>query len=368
MSTLKVEVVQVEKVEPHPNADKLDIAHIKGWQCVVGRGEFKAGDKGFYFPIDAVLPEPLLNYLFSSSKIKPPSRIKTIKLRGAISQGLLVRQALIPLKPMFTLFAGDFEVGRDVTADFGVTKYEPPQKEMPNLMKASQSRVNHPDFQRFTDVENWKNYPKVFQPGDSVIMTEKIHGTNFRCGWVPFHANTPWKRIKKFFGFAPEYEFVYGSRNVELADHNPTYYGKNVYAEIVERYGLRDKLKFGEVLYGEIYGDGIQKGYSYGLTGGQHRLAGLDMTHHGEWMHAGTMRHRFTEMGIEGAPLLYCGRYTDMLVLFAAGSSNIGGQPVREGVVIRSMMGDERCPLLGRKILKVINDDYLLLKDNTDWH
>ena len=367
MSTLKVEVVRVEKVEPHPNAYKLDIAHIKGWQCVVGRDEFKEGEHGFYFPLDAVLPDHLLEFLFASSKIKPPSRIKTIKLRGAISQGLIVK-GVIQCAGGGVHYGRDYVLGVDMTEFLGVTKYEPPQKELPNLMKTGQSRVNHPGFQRFTDVENWKNYPKVFQPGDSVIVTEKIHGTNFRCGWVPLHANTPWKRFKKFFGFVPEYEFVYGSRNVELADHNPTYYGKNVYAEIVERYGLRDKLKFGEVLYGEIYGDGIQKGYGYGLTGGQHRLAGLDMTHHGEWMHAGTMRHRFTEMGIDGAPLLYCGRYVEMLVLLASGASHIGGQPVREGVVIRSMMGDERCPLLGRKILKVINDDYLLLKDNTDWH
>lgn len=367
MSTLKVEVVQVERVEPHPNADKLDIAHIKGWQCVVGKGEFNEGDQGFYFPIDSVLPEPLLNQLFQNSKIKPPSRIKTIKLRGAISQGLLVREALKADGQRG--YAQNWPLGFDMTNVFGVTKYEPPQDKMPNLLKAGQQRTYHPDFERFTDLENIKNYPDVFKEGDLVIVTEKVHGTNFRCGWVPFHANTLWKRFKKLIGLAPSHEFVYGSRNMQLKESSETYFASNVYAEIVEKYDLRNQLLYGEVLYGEIYGDGIQKGFTYGCDLGQHKLAAFDLMRDGEWVNAFEMCVKFERRGIPMVPCHYAGPYKkDLVKGLVTGESSLGNQPVKEGVVVRSIAGHERDALLGRKILKVINDDYLLLNDNSDWH
>ena len=368
MSTLKVEVVRVEKVEPHPNADRLDIATIKGWQCVVGKGEFNQGDNGFYFPIDSVLPEVLLSVLFSGTKVKPPSRIKTIKLRGAISQGLLVKEACSKSNRNTQYIAGNFSVGCDVTDLFGVSKYEPPASKQPNHMKAS-GRVNHPDFHKYTDIENWKNYPDVFTNDEYVVITEKIHGTNFRCGWVPFHADTIWKRIKKLFGLTPEYEFVFGSRNVQLAPSKDTFYKTNVYAEIVEKYDLRCKLLYGEVLYGEIYGDEIQKGYSYGCGPGEHRLAAFELARGGEYLSALEACLAIENKNIPLVPCLYAGPYfeTRMRELAKGPSVLCPAQEVREGIVIRPISGSANHVKIGRRILKLINDDYLL-RDQSYWH
>ncbi len=366
MSALTVEVVQVDQVTPHPNADRLEIATVKGWQCVVGKGEFQAGDKGFYFPIDSVLPQAVRDYLFADTKVTPPTRIKTMAIRGAVSQGLLVSRCLDPKDAYkWEHVASLWEVGEDFTEAFGVTKYEPPRQDLPTGMRTAPARVAHPDFPRFTDVENWRNYPTLFQPDDWVLVTEKIHGTNFRCGWVPYDANTLWKRLMKFFRLTPLYEFVFGSRNVQLDEAGV----RTVYHEIVEKYDLRNRLVDGEVLYGEIYGDGIQKGYSYGCAPGERRLAAVDMTRQGEWLHGLELRSTLERREIPMVPVLYWGQYSGVAIGLALGASSLdpSGTPIKEGVVIRSIDGNERYPLLGRKILKLISNDYLL-RDQSDWH
>ena len=60
----KVEVVAIDAILEHPNADRLEIAQVKGWNCVTGKGVFKPGDKCLYIPIDSVLPADLEAYLF----------------------------------------------------------------------------------------------------------------------------------------------------------------------------------------------------------------------------------------------------------------------------------------------------------------
>ena len=154
MSTLKVEVVAIDKIEKHPNADRLDLAHVKGWQCVTSKGRFTSGEKAVYFPIDSILPESLESSLFPlDSKIKlEKHRIKTIKIRGAISQGLLCSLEELGLR-------ANLAIGVDLTAKLDVTKYEPPVRaQMRGASQASRKQVN-PNFNKYTEIENFKNYP-----------------------------------------------------------------------------------------------------------------------------------------------------------------------------------------------------------------
>lgn len=170
MSTVKVEVVEIEAVHPHENADRLEVAKIKGWYCVVGKGQFKPGDRAVYFPIDSVLPKDLEETLFPpSSKITlSKGRVKTIKIRGMVSQGLLVRPEQVGM--------GYAPVGTDGTKALGVTKYEPELSTMPKNMMPTAKRHRNPHFKEYTDIENGKNYPKMFRDGERVMATEKIHG------------------------------------------------------------------------------------------------------------------------------------------------------------------------------------------------
>jgi RNA ligase (TIGR02306 family) len=354
MSTFAVEVVKIDDIQPHPNADRLEIATMKGWQCVVGKGSFHPGDLCVYIPIDAVLPEDVMNTLFEGAKIKPSSRVKTIKLRGAISQGIAAQ--------LVALGVGDAELGDDVGEYLGITKYEPPAASFQaGAAKAGPKQVN-PNFRKYTSIENAKNYKdKVFEEGELVIVTEKIHGTNFRAGYVPFYADTLWKKVKKFLHLAPKYEFVYGSHNVQLKG------GGNVYADIVEKYRLRENLAEGEVVYGEIFGDGIQKGYNYGLTNGERQLVLFDIMVDGEYLSPVAFKVRADQWLRPTVPVLYKGPFNfDKIKSLTAGPSVLApAQKVREGVVCKPV--EESSTFIGRKVLKFISDEYLL-RDQTDFH
>ncbi|MHA1660718.1 MAG: hypothetical protein ACTSUT_16525 [Promethearchaeota archaeon] len=96
-------------VEKHPNSDKLDVVRLLGWQCIVGRDELKVNDLCIYIEIDSILPDrPEFELARSRS-----NRIKTIKLRGVISQGIVYPTTILPND-------GDISEGLDVTEILGI--------------------------------------------------------------------------------------------------------------------------------------------------------------------------------------------------------------------------------------------------------
>lgn len=355
MSTLKVEVVKIANIEKHPNADRLDLAVVKDWRCVTAKDRFRAGDKAVYFPIDSILPEHLEAKLFPpDSKIKlEKHRIRTIKIRGAISQGLLCSLSELDLK--------DHAIGTDLTDKLGVTKYEPPIHMTPQS-RADRVRCINPYFNKYTDIENFKNYPELFEADDQIVILEKIHGTNFRAGYVPFHASTWWKKVKVFLRIAPKFEFVYGSHNVQLQDK---FHNDNVYAEAVNKYNLR-KLPKGIVIYGEIYGDGIQKNYNYGLKTGERKMVVFDIKEINDNGESKYLNHRTVvaiccAFDLPHAPIEYLGPFgsRDVVKRFVDGPSSLcKDQKMREGIVIKPI--EESITYIGRKILKFKSDDFLL--------
>lgn len=371
MSTLKVEVTTIDSIERHPNADRLDLAIVKGWTCVVGRDSYKAGDLCVYIPIDSVLSEDLEKRIFpKDSKVKLHGhRVRTIKLRGAISQGLVASLESVGLNPK------KYSAGDDVTSVLGVMKYEPPAAGYQGAARGRSTwKQSNPHFRKYTDIENIKNYVHVFSEGEEVVCTEKIHGTNFRAGWVPYVAHTLWRKIVQrilgWFGRADEWEFVYGSRNIQLQDDpsKPTPDFGNVYLEIVKKYRLKEALPKGVVVYGEIYGDGIQKGYSYGLGSGQHDVVFFDGMADGAYESI----YNFPLPGILGlpvVPMLYRGPFSmEIAKSLSTGPSVLDpNTKVREGTVIRPVVETQH-PMLGRKILKFVSDEYLLKADMSDFH
>lgn len=169
--SFKAEIVQIKKVESHPNADRLDLISIEGWSVVSSKGNYTVGSKGLYIPIDAVLPEEVESKIFTpDSKIKlDKHRVKTIKIRGAISQGLLVSLDTLGIDP-------NTKVGTDLTKKLGITKYEPPVNLNVGTLRATSDKQVNPNFHKYTKFDNMKNYPNFFQDGEEIIATEKIHG------------------------------------------------------------------------------------------------------------------------------------------------------------------------------------------------
>lgn len=171
MSTFKVSIEKIEKVWPHSNADKLELANVVGmsFQFCVPKGKYKAGDVVVYFPIDAVLTDALIdkfgirNFLSGAKR----DRLKTVKLRGEISQGFVV--------PVGDLFTDPIELNTDVTERLGVIKYEPPEV----ICKAGRL-YPLPSGIAMYDIEGVDRHPAVVEQlmDMPVAIFEKVEGSN----------------------------------------------------------------------------------------------------------------------------------------------------------------------------------------------
>ena len=115
-------IQRIWKIEPIEGADRIELAHVLGWQCVVNKGQFQPMDIGVYFEIDSFLPvRPEFEFMRASSYKKTDImgegfRLRTMRFRGQISQGLL-----LPLN-QFPEISDDVEVGEDVSELLKVRK------------------------------------------------------------------------------------------------------------------------------------------------------------------------------------------------------------------------------------------------------
>jgi RNA ligase (TIGR02306 family) len=174
LSIFKVSVERLDSVCPHPNADRLEIASCAGmtFQFVVLKGKHKVGDEVLYFPVDALLPDSLIEVLGLQGRLagKQRNRVKTVKLRGQLSQGIVE----FPEKIL-----GDHWRAtpmEELTARLGVTKYEPEPVACQNgqLMPL-------PSGVSIYDIEGADRFPEIIDSllDERVLVTEKLEGSNF---------------------------------------------------------------------------------------------------------------------------------------------------------------------------------------------
>ena len=369
MADLKVEIVKITEIKPHSNADRMELAFIGGWQSCVPIGKFKAGDRAIYIPVDCILPSDVENILFPpGSKVKlSNSRVRSIRLRGAMSQGMLEYPETLGLDP-------NIKVGTDVAKKLGITKYHPPESKKPGMMKAKAKKHKNPNFKIYTNISHFKYYIDALVDM-MVFATEKVHGTNFRAGWVKYNAFNWWRKILYFLKLIPSHEFAYGSHRVELtrkARRSTGFYKQNVYYMMAEKYNLRQILGRGEVIYAEIYGHGIQKGYAYGCKENEWKMAVVDVMVNGKYLDGIVAQKFCEERGLPYAPVVYIGKFNyDELNALANPPNDASWlyptlqRPV-EGIVVQPYR--EQNFYGGRMVFKWINDEYWLAKGNTDWH
>lgn len=330
MSTLMVTVEEIKAIKPHSNADKLELAIVKGWQCVVGKDTYKVGDKIVYIPIDSILPEKLSDIIGVTNYLSK-GRVRTVKLRGEYSQGLIASTDILTDKVSYEL-----SLGCDVKDILGITKYDPP---IPIHM-AGICREAHPSFYKYTDIENIKNFPDVLIEGEEVVITEKIHGTNFRAANI-------------------DGELHVGSHGMNLIKDE-----KNLYWRAAILAGLEDKLEPGQQIFGEIFGKSVQK-----LHYGQQSIAVrfFDLMVDNRYIDYENFIEFCGQCSLFAVPGLYMGKWKNELLHLAEGKSIMSGTAhIKEGIVIRPVIGRHDA-VLGRVILKHINEKYLL-KDYGDLH
>ena len=258
--------------------------------------------------------------------------------------------------------------GDDMMTILGITKFEPPVKTVQLSVGGRKIKYHqNPNFHVYYKFPNQKNVPDMFNEEDEVVITRKLHGTNARYGIVRKKKLSLWDRVKMLFGnHWVAFEYVYGSHNVEKGSDSQGFYATDVWKTVANNYDIRGKLwqhvkdtyeptdlTEGVVIYGEIYGAGIQKNYEYGLT--DVKFAGFDVEVDGVYQPYINETVHFDCLQLPQVELLYQGNWNkeeqDKFVF----NNNIEGTKVpHEGVVVKSITGDRR------KVSKVINPDYLI--------
>ena len=169
MSSHSVNVIEITDIRPHENAERLEIVPVGGWQAVVRKGQFKVGDRAIYIQPDYIVPTARQEFSFLAKEGRDRHRLRAVRLRGALSFGLLI--------PVPEIVA-DADVGDCVMDRLEIARYEPPVKSFRGggddheLPETEWPSVYAPKF----DIESIQNFLDAFQPGEPVIVTEKLHG------------------------------------------------------------------------------------------------------------------------------------------------------------------------------------------------
>jgi RNA ligase (TIGR02306 family) len=326
MSEFHIIVTKIGKIEKHPNADLLSITNVlgdgteySGYPVIFKTTDFSEGDLAVYVPIDAIMPDIEEWKFLGSSR-----RIKARKLRGVFSMGMLAKA-----KP-------EWIEGQNVQEEMLITKYEPSisyQKDY-SMGNSDPDEVFLPEY---TDIEGYRRYSNVLKECEEVVCTEKTHGSNFRC--------------------------VYHEGKLYVGSHHRVkkYDEQCLFWKAANKYNLKEKLsKYPDlILYGEVYGN-VQKGFDYGCKQGID-LVLFDMRDANTFTFYDyeVFLQIANELNLPTVPLLYRGPWSkDVLKLANGRTTYSGANHIREGFVVRPIK--ERQERMGRVVLKVIGEEYLL--------
>lgn len=163
----------IKEIVPHNGADKLEIAKILGWQSIVKKGEFKAGDKVVFVVIDTILPNaPWSEFLADKKDPEKQIRLRTIKLRGEYSQGLVLPLSVLPENIQ------GWHESADVGGALGIKKYE---KEIPAQLSGIALGAFPTYICAQTDEDNGLSYPDIVNEvlkNEWITVTQKLDGSS----------------------------------------------------------------------------------------------------------------------------------------------------------------------------------------------
>lgn len=349
------EVVRVTDVLPHPNADKLEIAKFElrdvgptTYEVVIQKGQYKQGDLAAYLSVDCIVPTAHPAFAFLTQRLdgagKTHYRLRAARLRGVFSQGLLVDRP------------DTHDFGDRVDETFGVTYHRPPEPGQPTQPNSTKKPKAQPC--PVYGVESLKKVPRLFEEGEKVVVTEKIHGCNFRFGWVP----------RKILGIRVGWKFVIGSHRVMKDGTSAGWYGEDVWTMFAKDNNLAAKTwdYRGHIFYGELYGYTWQGTPIQDLTYARRRDEGPGLVVFDvlqlkpfHWLSPSERAWVLTDVELEEPPLLYVGEFHPGILEQAEGKSCMRGarHQIREGIVVESVSGP-------RRKAKFVGQGYLLRKES----
>lgn len=335
----------IADIQPIEGADAIEKVKVNEWWCVSKKGEFKIGDKCVYFEIDSLLPasNPAFEFLAKGTKTKTMVidsitytgyRLKTIRLRGQISQGLALPCHLLGL-------GSGRSVGSDVSETLSVVKYEAP---IPAQL-VGKIKGPFPSFLRKTDEERIQNMGEVVEKhrslGTEFYIAEKLDGSS-----ATFY------KKDGVFGVC--------SRNLDLLETEG-----NTFWEMARKYRLEERLPDNLAIQGEVVGDGIQ-GNPLKIQGHEMYVFNVYDIETGEYYDFHNFQKVCEAAELKSVPIvgenIRLNQSVEDMLKFADGPSLINAGSKREGLVYRPMF--EMREVIGgqdtRFSFKVISNDYLL--------
>jgi RNA ligase (TIGR02306 family) len=360
-------VTEVKAIE---GADNIELAVVGGWNAIVKKGEYTVGEYVVVATTDAVIPQEISDSIGVTNYLRKGQRVRTVKLRGVYSECLIIPFNSLPqMKKQYATGIGYYwEEGNDLMEVLGIFKYEPPAVQIQLASGRKFKYHQNQNFGVYYKFPNLKNVTGMFTSEDHVEITRKIHGTNARYGIVKKSKLSFIDKVKRFFGNEwAGYEYVYGSHNVEKGSDSQGFYSTDVWRTIAEKYKIKEKLwdfvtnysnpediGSGIIIYGEIYGAGIQKNYEYGLK--DMEFVGFDLVQNGKYVEV--LSSKYTIRYIIELPyveVLYKGLWSQEIQDKFVFNNFIEGTKVpHEGIVIKHISGERN------KVAKVINPDYLI--------
>lgn len=346
-------IEEVCEILPIEGADAIECARIQGWYVVVKKGEFSVGDPCVFIEIDTILP-PHSAWEFLE---KNNYRVRTIKLRGQLSQGLVLPVSILEQEPFdpelkcasfpgnpLGLPGGSLQMGQDLTRTLGVKSYDKEQVLVLNggvRVQSGDSAGAFPSWVPKTDEPRIQGELGLLQEltGEPYTITEKLDGTSAT------------------YCLDLEGNFLCCSRNMARKD------GDNVYWNMARKYNIEAFIREhpNTVIQGEIVGPGIQNN-PMGLLETDFYVF--------NWVRSPEEYNPFsleastlTNHGFKLVPMCEYGKvfdYTLEKLLERARGTYANGNH-REGIVVRSAYPKRvRGGHAGRLSFKVINNDYLL--------
>lgn len=395
MSQFGPQILPIEAIIPIEGADAIEIAQILGYQAVVQKGIYSAGQEILYIPEGYVVPERLIKHLGLEGRLhgSHKNRVKAIKLRKVLSQGLVcyvqrlghVVDSMADTHPnsyviMWNQEEGAYFINDNVAEILGIIKYEAP---IPGSLAGQCRTLRVPEGgsnvgSELTvkyDIENIKSYKNVLQEGEEVVITEKLHGTCFAVAHVP-----GLNQDDLFFdGNTFCYSKGLGARGIVFFDTEKNR-AENTYVKMMLEHETRIRATLvgtGDhqdampiYVFGEILGEGIQD-LGYGATKPIWRIfdahIGYRNAPDSRWMNWDEVEELAATLHVPTVPVLYRGPWNEEVhAQYRDGATTMNGAShIREGIVIKPVI-DRAVRGLGRVILKSVSPNYLTRKGGTE--
>ncbi len=319
-------IVKIDSIRPIPDADSIECARVGGWNVVIKRGDFAVGDIAIYCEIDSWIPHELAPFLSKGSQPRlyndvRGERLRTVKLRGQISQGLLLKVAGC-FGDTVTVSAENatlFREGDDVTEALNIQKWEAP---VPAQL-AGQVRGLFPNFIPKTDQERCQNLVEQISAaqGRRFEVTEKLDGSSMTC-------------------YLFNDEFGVCSRNLDLKQDSLNSFWRVAVEKNIEQ-RLR-QLGSNLAIQGELVGPGIQNNL-YKLSQLEFFVFDVYDISAAEYLSAHRRQQLVKQLELNHVPVIdndfQLDHNVDQLLALAEQTSQLNARSEREGVVFKEIAG-----------------------------